>query len=60
MKVAGIYSTTVHVFSPSSSFSHAAKLGIYVNRANVGGEEKLCDAHSIIGKKLTNSAKQES
>ena len=51
MKTAGIYSTTVHVFSPGSS--HEAKLGIYVSRMNGGGEEKLCDAHSIVGKKST-------
>ena len=46
MKTSGIYSTTVHVFSPGSS--HEAKLGIYVNRMNGGGEEKLCDAVTTV------------
>ena len=52
VKIAGIYSTTVNVFSPRRSLSHTAKLGIYVNRASSGGEEKLCDAHSVKGEKF--------
>ena len=48
VKIAGVYSTTVHVFSPGITYN--AKLGIYVNRAGGGGEEKLCDAHSVVGK----------
>ena len=48
VKIAGIYSMTVHVFSPHRH--NTAKLAIHVNRADSSGEEKLCDAHSIIGK----------
>ena len=48
VKIPGIYSTTVHVFSAAST--HTAKLAIYVNRADGSGEEKLCDAHSVQGK----------
>ena len=48
VKIPGIYSMTVHVFSPPRH--NTAKLAIRVNRVDSSGEEKLCDAHSIIGK----------
>ena len=50
VKIAGIYSMTVHVLSPHRH--NTAKLAIHVNRADSSGEEKLCDAHSIIDKSV--------
>ena len=47
VKIDGIYSMTLYVFSPHRN--NVAKLAIYVNRADNSGEEKLCDAHSIAG-----------
>ena len=46
VKIAGIYSATVHLTSPNNN---QAKVAMFVNRADGSGEERLCDAHTLSG-----------